>query len=210
MMSGHRARLLPLMTVAASMTLAAAWYELGLRPVWQSAADTTTAMAATRRSLHASEQQAARYESYRAAAAHTRSQLKQLSTILPPDRQMAELVIALQRSAAKEGVTLVAIRELDVTEADPCAVQSVEIRVRGQFFDVQQLISRLEDAVTAGADGFRAQGRLVRIAALQLTAEPSSLETTPTAAAPTLDATLLLHAYEWRGQSAAATDGAEP
>lgn len=185
-----------------AVVLVVAWYFLLFSPKQSEKSDLETQIDTQRTTLATAQQEVVRLESYKKTAPQSREEIVRLGKALPQSEGIPSLIIELTRTADASGVDLTTITRGTTTPGTPYGVQSVSIQVVGRFFDVEDFVYRLENYVAFRNANFRATGRLLELANLNMQAGSSS-----DGSVPPVTTSIVLNAYLWALPAAAPAAG---
>ncbi len=175
-----------------AVVLIVAWYFLLFSPKQSEKSDLETQIDTQRTTLATAQQEVVRLESYKKTAPQSRAEIVRLGKALPQTEGIPSLIIELTRTADASGVDLTTITRGTTTPGTPYGVQSVSIQVVGRFFDVEDFVYRLENYVAFRNANFRATGRLLELANLNIQAGSTS-----DGSVPPVTTSIDLNAYLW-------------
>lgn len=185
-----------------AVVLVVAWYFLLFSPKQSEQNDLQSQIDTQQTTLATAQQEVIRLESYKKTAPQSRAEIVRLGKMLPQAEGIPSLIIELTRTADASGVDLTTISRGATTPGTPYGVQSVSIQVIGRFFDVEDFVYRLENYVAFRNASFRATGRLLDIASLNMQAGSSS-----DGSVPPVTTNIVLNAYLWALPAAAPPAG---
>jgi len=185
-----------------AVVLIVAWYFLLFSPKQSEKSDLETQIDTQRTTLATAQQEVVRLESYKKTAPQSRAEIVRLGKALPQTEGIPSLIIELTRTADASGVDLTTITRGTTTPGTPYGVQSVSIQVVGRFFDVEDFVYRLENYVAFRNANFRATGRLLELANLNMQAGSTS-----DGSVPPVTTSIVLNAYLWALPAAAPAAG---
>ncbi len=186
-----------IITALVAVVITAAWYFFLLSPTRDAIAQTTTDVETAQTQLNAAEQQVARLESYKKSAPQSRAEIVRLGKMLPESEGIPSLIVELTKTASSAGVGLTSISRGESQPGTPFGIQTVNLQIGGQFYDVEDFLHRLEDYVALRNESFRVTGRLLQVANVTLAGGTSTSSGTT---AP-LTVTIVLNAYLWGGST---------
>jgi hypothetical protein len=188
-----------IITAAVAVIILVAWYFLLFSPTRSDISTKTDEVQTAEVTLNASKQQVARFESYKETAPQSRSEIVQLSKMLPQTEGIPSLIVALTKTASSAGVDLTSIARGTSSLGEPFGIQTVNLQVGGQFFEIEDFLYRLESYVAYRNAAFSATGRLLQVATVTIQGGGAVSEGTTTV--PPLTVTVVLNAYLWGGST---------
>ena len=192
-------------TAVVAVLIAVAWYFLLFSPTRSEIATKTDEVQAAEVSLNAGRQEVARLESYKKTAPQSRSEIVRLSKMLPQTEGIPSLIVELTKTASSAGVDLTSIARGTSSPGTPFGIQTVNLQVSGQFFEIEDFLYRLENYVAYRNADFSVTGRLLQVANVTLTGGAGASSDGTTTAVP-LTVTVVLNAYLWGGSTPASAD----
>jgi Tfp pilus assembly protein PilO len=184
-----------------AVVIAAAWYFFLLSPTRDAIAQADADIATAQTELNAAQQQVARLESYKKSAPQSRAEIVRLGKMLPESEGIPSLIVELTKTASAAGVDLTSIARGESKPGTPFGIQTVNLQVSGQFYDVEDFLHRTEDYVAYHNENFRVTGRLLQMANVTL----AGGTTTSSGTTAPLTVTLVLNAYLWGGSTSSKT-----
>lgn len=198
-----RGREVYIITAVVAVVLIVAWYFLLFSPTRTKISDLDGQILSAQTSLSTARQDVARLESYKKTAPQSRAEIVRLGKMLPVSEGIPSLIVELTKTSGVSGVDITSITRGVTKLGSPFGVQTVNLIVSGQFFDIEDFLYRLESYVAFRNASFRVTGRLLQVTTLDFTSGTSA---TPGAIAP-LTATVTLNAYLWGESATAAAAG---
>jgi hypothetical protein len=190
-----------IITALVAVVILVAWYFLLFSPTRSEITAATDQVAAAEVDLNAARQQVARLESYKNTAPQSRSEIVLLSKMLPRTEGIPSLIVELTKTASSAGVDVTSIARGTSSPGKPFGIQTVNLQVSGQFFEVKDFLYRLESYVAYRNTAFSVTGRLLQVANVTLSGGVGTADaTTPV---PPLTVSVILNAYLWGGSTAA-------
>ena len=193
-----------IITAVVAVVLIVAWYFLLFSPTRTKISELDSQIASGQVALSTAQQDVARLESYKKTAPQSRAEIVRLGKMLPMSEGIPSMIIELTKTTDVSGVNLDSITRGTTSPGSPFGIQTVNLSLTGQFFDVEDFLYRLESYVAFRNASFRVTGRLLQVTTMSLvggTALPSG------GIAP-LTVSVTLNAYLWGGPAGAATTAA--
>ncbi len=195
-MSRLRGKEIYIIAGVVAIVIAAAWFFLLYSPTKSDIADLNDQISNEQTALATAKQEVARLEQYKKTAPQSRADIVSLSKALPGSEGIPSLIVELGKTADASGVNLVNITKGQTQAGAPFGIQQITLQVEGQYFDLEDFFYRLESYVDYHNNNFKATGRLLQLASVQVTGSAgSTVGAAVTGGSPTLQATVNLNAY---------------
>ena len=146
------------------------------------------------------QQELARLKSYQKTAPQAEIDIVRISKMLPEDEAIPSMIVELTKTAEASGVTLNSISRGATTAGTPFGIQTVTLQMGGRFFDIEDLLYRLENYVRFQNTTFSVTGRLIQVTNVTLSGGSAS-GTTSTSGSPPLTVSVTINAYLWGGST---------
>ena len=191
-MSRLRGKEIYIIAAVVAVVLIVAWYFLLLSPTRSDVASLEDQISQEQTTLAQTKQEVARLEQYKKTAPQSRADIVRLGKALPGSEGVPSLIVELGKTLDASGVKLVNFTNGATQQGTPFGVQVVTLQVEGQYFDLEDFFYRLENYVDFHNNNFKANGRLLQLASIQVTGGAAAATT---AGSPTLQATVNMNAY---------------